>query len=287
MKSENAENENHSGLRDRLTRALARSDSEAEVLAFYHSHVEQELGDVYGQLWIVEEEGAESLLLVSEWGNRSGASIGPEDCRLELGKGIVGDVAASGRSLWLDMSDEVDLALAASKEFIRQEQIGRVFTSTWDSPPRGVVMLGARSDKGSPSIESFKRVASLAENVLAAFLLVRARSLADSNPGIVRLKRITKPTRAVLEAFMATPTDEQYGLDIAAVTGLKSGSLYPILGRLEDNGWLTSYWEDTNPETEGRPRRRYYKLTGDGIVLAVEALSPADGKQWVVPGLAT
>jgi len=101
------------------------------------------------------------------------------------------------------------------------------------------------------------------------------------------LKRITKPTRSVLVAFMENPNHEQYGLDIAAVTGLKSGSLYPILGRLEDHGWLTSYWEDTSPETEGRPRRRYYKLTGGGIDLAIESLSPANGKRRTVPGLAT
>jgi len=103
------------------------------------------------------------------------------------------------------------------------------------------------------------------------------------------LKRITKPTRSVLAAFMENPADEQYGLDIAKATGLQSGSLYPILGRLEDKEWLTSRWEDTEPEDEGRPRRRYYKLTGSGIALAAKALSPAPGVNWaprLSPGLA-
>jgi len=101
------------------------------------------------------------------------------------------------------------------------------------------------------------------------------------------LKRITKPTRLVLAAFMERPADEQYGLDVAKATGLKSGSLYPILGRLEEKGWLTSRWEDTDPEAEGRPRRRYYQLTGGGIALATKALSPTQRSSWAVPGLAT
>ena len=86
---------------------------------------------------------------------------------------------------------------------------------------------------------------------------------------------------------MENPADEQYGLDIANVTGLQSGSLYPILGRLEDKKWPTSRWEDTEPEAEGRPRRRYYKLTGDGIALATHALSSTRRTGWTVPGLAT
>jgi PadR family transcriptional regulator, regulatory protein PadR len=103
------------------------------------------------------------------------------------------------------------------------------------------------------------------------------------------LQRITKPTRWVLEAFLQASTEEHYGLDIAAATALKSGSLYPILGRLEDNGWLTSRWEDIDPATEGRPRRRYYRLTPDGHTMAkasVATANPARGFRWQ-PGSAT
>ncbi|WP_329353662.1 PadR family transcriptional regulator [Streptomyces sp. NBC_01261] len=53
------------------------------------------------------------------------------------------------------------------------------------------------------------------------------------------------------------------------VTGLASGTLYPILARLEKAGWVQRHWEDdVTCEAEGRPRRRYYHLTPDGLVNA-------------------
>ena len=89
----------------------------------------------------------------------------------------------------------------------------------------------------------------------------------------------------VLAVLMDAPADEHYGLDVAHRTGLKSGSLYPILNRLEDHGWLTSRWEDIEPGEEGRPRRRYYRLTGGGIDLARQVLtaSPPAFARWI-PG---
>ena len=87
------------------------------------------------------------------------------------------------------------------------------------------------------------------------------------------LQRVTKPTKRVLEVLMEAPTEELYGLDMGQRAQLKSGSLYPILARLEQRGWLESRWEDS-PDA-GRPRRRYYRLTGGGIDLARKALSDA------------
>ena len=77
--------------------------------------------------------------------------------------------------------------------------------------------------------------------------------------------RMTIPTRLVLRALLAEPTQEMYGLQIGEQAGLPSGTIHPILARLEhEYGWLTSRWEDMKPEDEGRPRRRYYRLTEDG-----------------------
>ena len=88
--------------------------------------------------------------------------------------------------------------------------------------------------------------------------------------------RMTIPTQLVLRALLAEPTQEMYGLEICAVTGLPSGTIHPILARLEHYfGWLTSRWEDIDPETEGRPRRRYYKMTEDGAESARIALAQA------------
>ncbi len=87
---------------------------------------------------------------------------------------------------------------------------------------------------------------------------------------------MTIPTQLVLRALLAEPTQEMYGLQICAQSGLPSGTIHPILARLEhDFGWLTSRWEDIDPGTEGRPRRRYYRLTDDGAELARIALAHA------------
>jgi DNA-binding PadR family transcriptional regulator len=84
--------------------------------------------------------------------------------------------------------------------------------------------------------------------------------------------RITVQTEAVLQAFLAEPEREIYGLEIAAHTGLLPGTTYPILVRLERADWVTSRWENIDPHDEQRPRRRYYKMTQHGIELATEEL---------------
>jgi PadR family transcriptional regulator PadR len=90
-----------------------------------------------------------------------------------------------------------------------------------------------------------------------------------------RTPRMTIPTQLVLRALLADPTREQYGVEIGTAAGLPSGTVHPILARLETVGWLTSRWEDINPRTEGRPARRYYQLTPDGLELAWAALARA------------
>lgn len=57
-----------------------------------------------------------------------------------------------------------------------------------------------------------------------------------------------------------------YGYDLARATGLKSGTLYPILARLASRGLLESVWEQAPPE--GRPRRHLYRLTAVGAQMA-------------------
>ena len=77
----------------------------------------------------------------------------------------------------------------------------------------------------------------------------------------------------VLAEMLSEPAEQRYGLDICAETGLPSGTIYPILARLERIGWMESDWEDPNAHiAEGRPRRRYYRLTRDGAECADEAL---------------
>lgn len=56
-------------------------------------------------------------------------------------------------------------------------------------------------------------------------------------------------------------------------TGLASGTLYPLLHRLLEAGWLTARWEEADPAAQGRPARRYYRLTPQGATQARQALA--------------
>jgi DNA-binding PadR family transcriptional regulator len=86
---------------------------------------------------------------------------------------------------------------------------------------------------------------------------------------------MTLPTQLVLRALLAHPTRERYGLELGRAAGLPSGTVHPILARLEAAGWLESSWEQVDPHREGRPRRRYYRLTPDGAERARDALARA------------
>lgn len=80
--------------------------------------------------------------------------------------------------------------------------------------------------------------------------------------------RVTVAVARVLAVFLEDVTVDRYGLDLMRFSGYPSGTLYPILLRLEKSGWLTSSWESVDPVTTGRPARRYYRLTPDGVVQA-------------------
>lgn len=75
--------------------------------------------------------------------------------------------------------------------------------------------------------------------------------------------KITSATLDVMEAFLAS-FDELHGFAVARVSGRPTGSVYPILARMEQAGWLESRWETEHPEP-GRPRRRFYRLSAQGV----------------------
>src|SRR5436190_24014936 len=87
--------------------------------------------------------------------------------------------------------------------------------------------------------------------------------------------RMTIPTQLVLDALLDQSERERYGLEIGELASLRSGTVHPILARLEKVGWLTSRWEEIDPQTEGRPPRRYYRLTVEGALAAQAALDRA------------
>jgi PadR family transcriptional regulator, regulatory protein PadR len=75
-------------------------------------------------------------------------------------------------------------------------------------------------------------------------------------------------TLKALEAFLENPTGELSGADVHKRSGIASGTLYPILLRLEAAGWFVSRWETIDPASAGRPRRRLYRLTRVGLARA-------------------
>lgn len=65
-----------------------------------------------------------------------------------------------------------------------------------------------------------------------------------------------------------------YGFDIIDVTGLPSGTVYPALSRLERDGLVRSAWEDdADAHGEGRPARRYYRVTASGVRALADAVA--------------
>jgi PadR family transcriptional regulator, regulatory protein PadR len=87
--------------------------------------------------------------------------------------------------------------------------------------------------------------------------------------------RMTFQTAAILAVLLTKPWQPRYGLEIATEARLQRGTLYPALARLERAGWIASEWEDIDEAAEGRRRRRYYQLTGEGVVAAQQALEAA------------
>lgn len=90
--------------------------------------------------------------------------------------------------------------------------------------------------------------------------------------------RLTAATVAVLRALLVEPTREIYGLEVCAAAGLPTGTVHPILARLERLGWVSSEWEDVDARTEGRPRRRYYRLNERGAMRAQAAVQRSEAQ---------
>jgi PadR family transcriptional regulator PadR len=82
--------------------------------------------------------------------------------------------------------------------------------------------------------------------------------------GEKRQPRLSLQALRVLALLAERPQQGLAGAEIRRSTGIASGTLYPILARLEAAGWLQSRWEQVDPSEVGRPRRRFYSLTAVG-----------------------
>jgi DNA-binding PadR family transcriptional regulator len=85
--------------------------------------------------------------------------------------------------------------------------------------------------------------------------------------------RMSGPTLKVLKLLLEKPAGKRSGAEISREAKVGSGTLYPLLVRLERAGWLTSEWELIDPKQAGRPRRRFYRLSGVGYPKALAMLA--------------
>jgi PadR family transcriptional regulator, regulatory protein PadR len=85
--------------------------------------------------------------------------------------------------------------------------------------------------------------------------------------------RISGPTLKVLKYLVVHARSLQSGADIRRATRLKSGTLYPLLARLNAAGWLVDEWETVAPSEVGRPKKHLYRLTGEAQLEARHVLN--------------
>lgn len=85
---------------------------------------------------------------------------------------------------------------------------------------------------------------------------------------MVRQSNRSRQTRLVLAALADAPQRWWHGYELGRAVGLKSGTLYPLLIRLHEQGLLESEWRSS--EVRGRPPRHVYRLTAAGAALATE-----------------
>lgn len=95
---------------------------------------------------------------------------------------------------------------------------------------------------------------------------------------------VTRQGLLVLRTFLSAPTRPLCGVDIIRATGLRSGTIYPLLLRFEHHGLVASAWEEAEPRDLGRPGRRLYSISPRGAILARDALAelapPPMGPSW-------
>ena len=101
--------------------------------------------------------------------------------------------------------------------------------------------------------------------------------------------RMTRPLERLLRALLADPATRWHGYELMKTAKLASGTLYPMLARLQEQGLVTSEWESA-PAVAGRPPRKYYRLTGEGARVArrqlARAPSAVPARHAAGPGLA-
>lgn len=83
---------------------------------------------------------------------------------------------------------------------------------------------------------------------------------------MTRRRALSEHARSLLSVLADAGGRWSYGYELASLTGIRSGTLYPLLIRLEGQGYLEAEWQQ--PAASGRPPRHAYRLTAAGLALA-------------------
>jgi DNA-binding PadR family transcriptional regulator len=95
---------------------------------------------------------------------------------------------------------------------------------------------------------------------------------------MIRDRRPSPQTLRLLMALAARPRSWRHGYELSRETGLKAGTLYPILMRLSQRGLIDSRWEES--PLAARPPRHACRLSVQGLAFARAQLAEAPGAQW-------
>jgi predicted transcriptional regulator len=128
-------------------------------------------------------------------------------------------------------------------------------TILYIAPSYNVKIARWSEDTGSADrSESVAAVLLAAFNLTTKLYIYRVVDMAED-------LRMSPQTVLVVNALLLARSEWRYGYDLSRETGLKSGTLYPILVRLTERKWLEARWE--HPDGEGKPRHMY-RLTPGG-----------------------
>ncbi|MGW7819695.1 PadR family transcriptional regulator [Streptomyces puniciscabiei] len=99
--------------------------------------------------------------------------------------------------------------------------------------------------------------------------------------GLSRWTRVAEDaTRYVIERHMAEPNYEFYGLELAKALGCGAGTIYPVVRRMEEAGWLLSRTEEPDePRGTARPPRIYYRINPDNLPAVRQRLAELDARR--------
>ncbi len=101
-------------------------------------------------------------------------------------------------------------------------------------------------------------------------IIIDSKVYIDRHASMPRPRKLSDQAHLVLAALLGARGGWAHGYELCKQTGVKSGTLYPLLMRLKDQGYLEAEWRE--PAELGKPPRHAYRLSASGVALARDIL---------------